>query len=124
MGRSTAASKRQDQRNDFISKVAVDLGLPPELSTIDRVLLWQAADLLLWNPVDIEQAMRRADTVRRLVENVEHRHGGNGAPRRMPRQAPETAAGAGGGCAPRGLQGHPRALARRPLRVRGRRRGA
>jgi hypothetical protein len=52
MGRSTAASKRQDQRNDFISKVAVDLGLPPELSTIDRVLLWQAADLLLWNPVD------------------------------------------------------------------------
>jgi hypothetical protein len=40
--------------------------------------------------------MRRADTVRRLVENVEHRHGGNGAPRRMPRQAPETAAGADG----------------------------
>jgi hypothetical protein len=99
MGRSTAASKRQDQRNDFISKVAVDLGLPPELSTIDRVLLWQAADLLLWNPLDLEQAMRRADTVRRLIENVEHRHGGDGTAARMPRQAGRKAAEADGGAA-------------------------
>jgi hypothetical protein len=106
MGRSAAASKRQDQHNDFVNRIAADLGLPPELSTVDRVML---SDLLLWNPVDLEQAMRRADTVRRLVENVEHRHGGNGTPRRMPRQAPETAAGAdghaaesAGGRAPRG----------------------
>jgi hypothetical protein len=96
MGRSTAASKRQDQRNDFVGRIAADLGLPLEVSAIDRVMLAQAADLLLWNPLDLEQAMRRADSVRRLVENVEHRHGGNGTPRRMPRQAPETAAEADG----------------------------
>jgi hypothetical protein len=34
-----AASKRQDQRNDFVGRVAADLGLPPELSTVDRVML-------------------------------------------------------------------------------------
>jgi hypothetical protein len=53
MGRSTAADKRrQDQRNDFIGRVAADLGLLPEVSTVDQVMLAQAADLLLWNPLD------------------------------------------------------------------------
>jgi hypothetical protein len=52
MGRSAAASERQDQRNDFIGRVAADLGLPPEVSTVDRMMLAQAADLLLWNPLD------------------------------------------------------------------------
>jgi hypothetical protein len=49
-------------------------------------MLWQAADLLLWNPLDMEAAIRRADAVRRLVENVQHRHGGDGTPRGMPRK--------------------------------------
>jgi hypothetical protein len=85
MGRSAADKRRQDQCNEFISRGAADLGLP-ELSIVDRVMLGQAADLLLWHPLDIDAEVRRADAVRRLVENVEHRHGGNGTAR-MPRQA-------------------------------------
>jgi hypothetical protein len=130
MGRSAADKRRQDQRQEHIRRLAADLGVP-DPSMADRLMLMQAVDLSDWRPVDLEQAMRRADTVRRLIENVEHRHGGNGTPRRVPRQAPETAAEADGHTVrtsrarprvtphERGLQGHPRPLASRPLRVRG-----
>jgi hypothetical protein len=92
MGRSAADKRRQDWREDGISRIAASLGLPPELLAVDRLMLSQIVDLFDWHPRDLEQTMRRADTVRRLVENVEHRHGGNGTAPRMPRQAPETAA--------------------------------
>jgi hypothetical protein len=95
MGRSAADKRRQDQRQEHIRRLAADLDVP-DPSMADRIMLAQAVDLFDWRPVDLEQAMRRADTVCRLIENVEHRHGGNGAPRRMPRQAPETAAEADG----------------------------
>jgi len=99
MGRSAADKRRQDWREDGISWIAASLGLPSELSAVDRLMLSQIVDLFDWRPVDLEQAMLRADTVRRLVENVEHRHGGNGAVATMPRQAPETAAQADGAAA-------------------------
>jgi hypothetical protein len=78
-------------RQEHIRRLAADLGVSdPSMA----VMLAQVVDLFDWRPLDLEQAMRRADTVRRLLENVQHRHGGNGTLRRMPRQAPETAAGA------------------------------
>jgi hypothetical protein len=98
MGRSAADKRRQDQRQEHILRLAADLGVP-DPSMADRVMLAQAVDLFDWRPVDLEQAMRRADTVRRLVENVEHRHGGNGTAARMPRQAGRKAAEADGGAA-------------------------
>jgi hypothetical protein len=93
MGRSAAASKRQDQRNDFIGRVAADLGLPPEVSTVDRMMLAQAADLLLWNPLDMDAAIRRADAVRRRSRTSSTVAAGNGRAATMTRQTRRKLAG-------------------------------
>jgi hypothetical protein len=74
-GRS--ADKRDPHRREHILQLAADLGVP-DPSMADRLMLAQAVDLFDWRPRDLEQAMRRADTIRRLVANVEHRLGGNG----------------------------------------------
>jgi hypothetical protein len=95
MGRSTAADKRRDQqRREHLLELAA------LASMADRLMLSQVVDLFDWRPLDLDQAMRRADTVRRLIENIEHRHGGNGLPRRVVRHAPEMAVQADG-CAGR-----------------------
>jgi hypothetical protein len=73
MGRSAADKRRQQERNDRIVQLAADLGLLPEVSIVDRLMLTQVADLLSFHPFDME-AMGRADAVRRLLEYVEHRH--------------------------------------------------
>src|SRR5262249_50438995 len=96
MGRSATDKRRQDWREDGISRIAASLGLPPELSAVDELMLSQIVDLFDWRPLDLEQAMRRADTVRRVVESVEPRQGGNGTAATLPGQAPTEAVQADG----------------------------